>query len=67
MESSVKEVYESNFGTAYETYTEVVNKGNSIRLQDVKDYVSKRGDIQVKSKPKTYNSLFHLVLNLNMK
>ena len=30
--------------------------GNSIRLQDVKDYLSKRDDIQVKSKPKTYNS-----------
>ena len=56
MEAIIKEVYESNFGTAYETYKEAVKKGNSIRLQDVKDYLSKRDDIQVESKPKTYNS-----------
>ena len=56
MEAIIKEVYESNFGTAYETYKEAVKKDNSIRLQDVKDYLSKRDDIQVKSKPKTYNS-----------
>jgi len=56
MEAIIKEVYESNFGTAYETYNEAVKKDNSIRLQDVKDYLSKRDDIQVKSKPKTYNS-----------
>jgi len=56
MEAIIKEVYESNFGTAYETYKEVVKKDNSIRLQDVKDYLRKRDDIQVKSKPKTYNS-----------
>ena len=56
MEAIIKEVYESNFGTAYETYKEVVNKDNSFRLQDVKDYLSKRDDIQVKYKPKSYNS-----------
>ena len=56
MEAIIKEVYQSNFGTAYETYKEAVKKDNSIRLQDVKDYSSKRDDIQVKSKPKTYNS-----------
>ena len=33
-----------------------VEKDSSIFLQDVKDYLSKRGDIQVTSKPKTYNS-----------
>ena len=37
MEAIIKEVYQSNFGTAYETYKEVVKKGNGIRLQDVKD------------------------------
>ena len=52
----IKQVYESNFGTAYGTYKEVVKKDNSIRLHDVKTYLSKRGDIQVGSKPKTYNS-----------
>ena len=56
MEAIIKEVYESNFGTAYETYKEAVKKDNSIRLQDVKDYLSKRDDIQVKSKTKSYNS-----------
>ena len=67
MEAIIQEIYESNFGTAYETYKEAVKKDASIRLQDVKDYLSKRDDIQVKSKPKTYNSLCHLVLILNMK
>ena len=56
MEAIIKEIYETNFGSAYETYKEAVKKDNSIRLQDVKDYLSKRDDIQVKSKPKTYNS-----------
>ena len=56
MEASIKEVYESNFGTAYETYKEVAKKDNSARLQDAKDYLSKRDDIQVKYKPKSYNS-----------
>jgi len=56
MEAIIKEVYESNFGTAYETYKEAVKKDASIRLQDVKAYLSKRDDIQVKYKPKSYNS-----------
>ena len=56
MEEIIKEVYESNSCTAYETYKEAVKKDNSIRLQDVKDYLSKRDDIQVKYKPKSYNS-----------
>ena len=33
-----------------------VKKDSSTRLQDVKDYLSKRDDIQVKTKPKTVNS-----------
>jgi len=56
MEEIIKETYETNFGTAYETYKEAVKKDASIRLQDVKDYLSKRDDIQVKYKPKSYNS-----------
>ena len=67
MEAIIKEVYQSNFGTACETYKEAVKKDNSIRLQDVKDYLSKRDDIQVKSKPNHIIVLFHLVLILNMK
>ena len=57
MEEVIKEVYQSNFGTAYETYKEAVKKDNSIRLQDVKNYLSKRDDIQVKSKPRGSNSI----------
>ena len=53
MEAIIKETCEENFGTAYETYKQSVKKDSSIRLQDVKDYLSKRGDIQVGSKPKT--------------
>ena len=49
-------MYESNFGSAYETYKEAVKKDNSIRLQDVKNYLSKGDDIQVKSKPRGSNS-----------
>ena len=56
MEAIIKEVYQSNFGTAYETYKEASKKDSSIRLQDVKDYLNKRDDIQVKYKPKSYNS-----------
>ena len=32
--SNYKKVYESNFGTAHETYKEAVKKDNSIRLQE---------------------------------
>ena len=56
MEAIIKEVYESRFGAAYETYKEVVKKGNSIRLQDVKHHLRKRDDIQVKPKPRGSNS-----------
>ena len=63
MEAIIKEVYESNFGTAYETYKEAVKKDNSVRLQDVKDYLSKRDDIQVKSMPlKVYSLVKRLTL-----
>ena len=56
MEEVIKEVYESNSGTAYETYKEAVKNDSSIRLQDVKDYLNKRDYIQVKSKPRGSNS-----------
>ena len=53
---TIKDIYETKFGNAYETYKEAVKINNSIRLQDVKDYLSKRDEIQVKSKPKGSNS-----------
>ena len=46
MEEVIKEVYESNFGTAYETYKEAVKKDSSIRLQGVKDYFDKLESVQ---------------------
>ena len=36
-----------------------LNKNNSIRLQYVKDYLSKRDDIHVTSKPNTYNNVVY--------
>ena len=56
MEEVIKEVYQSNFGTAYETYKEAVKKDSSTRPQDVKYYLNKRDGIQVKSKPRGSNS-----------
>ena len=32
MEAIIKEVYESNFGTAYETYKEAVKKDSNIKI-----------------------------------
>ena len=56
MEAIIKDVYQTNFGTAYETYKEAVKKDNSIRLQDVKDYLNSLESVQMKYKPKSYNS-----------
>ena len=56
MEAIVKQTCEEHFGTAYETYKQSVKQYSPIRLQYVKSYLDKRDGIQVKSKPKTYNS-----------
>ena len=56
MEAIIKEAYETNFGTAYETYKIAVKKSPNIRLQDVKDYLNKLESVQVKFKYKKYNS-----------
>ena len=56
MNNIIKEVYETNFGTAYEVYKEAVKINSSIRLQDVKDYLSKRDDKQVHLKLLKHNS-----------
>ena len=56
MNDIIKEVYETNFGTAYEVYKEAVKINNSIRLQDVKNYLSKRDDKQVQFKHTKHNS-----------
>ena len=51
-----KQVYESNFGIAYQPYKEAAKLDNSVRLSQAKGYLSKRDDIQVKTEPKTCNS-----------
>ena len=56
MEYIIQETYEENFGTAYETYKQSVKRNSSIRLRGAKGYLSKRDDIHVKPKLKTYNS-----------
>ena len=38
MENTIKEIYERDVGTAYETYKPAVKVDNSIKLQDVKVY-----------------------------
>ena len=60
MEEVIQQVYQSNFGTAHETYKEAVQNDNGIRLQYVNNYLSKRDDIQVKSKPRGGNSFVSL-------
>ena len=60
MDDIIKDVYETNFGTAYEVYKEAVKKNNSIRLQDVKYYLSKRDYTQVKLKTQNITHLYHL-------
>ena len=67
VEAIINETCEENFGTAYETYTQPIKQDSSIRLQGVKDYLSKRDGIQVKTEPKIIDSLFLLVLNMNLK
>ena len=56
MDEIIKEVYETNFGTAYETYKEAVKHNTNIRLQDVKDYHNSSEDKQTSFKYKKYNS-----------
>ena len=46
MEETIKQVYQDNFGTAYEAYKIAVEKDSSIRLQDVKDYFNKLESVQ---------------------
>ena len=55
-EEIIKEAYEKDFGTAYDTYTTAITRNPSIRLQDVNDYFDKRDDIQGTIKHTTYIS-----------
>ena len=56
MEEVIKQVYGSNFGTAYETYKEAVKKDSSIRAQDVKGYLNKLESVQTQLKYKKYHT-----------
>ena len=51
-----KEVYQNNFGTAYETYNIAVKLSPNIILQDVKYYRNKLESVQTHFKCKKYNS-----------
>ena len=48
---------------AYGTYKQSVKQDSSIRLQYVKDYLSKRDDIQVKTKPNTTGIVITVPMN----
>ena len=56
MENTINEIYEWDFGTAYKTYKSAVQVDNSIKFQDVKDYLNSREDKQTHFKYKKYNS-----------
>ena len=52
----IKQVYETRFASAYETYKEAVKQDSSIRLQGVKACLNSRQDKQIQFKHKKYNS-----------
>ena len=56
MEEVIKGIYETQFGTAYETYRDAVRIDSSIRLQGVTYYLSSRQDKQTHFKYKKYHS-----------
>ena len=56
MEEVIKGVYETQFGTAYETYKDAVIVDSSIRLEDVKSHRGKGDDKETHFKYKKYNS-----------
>ena len=49
-QKDIKLVYETNSGTAYQTYKDAIKQGPNIRLQDVSDYVNKQESAQIKCK-----------------
>ena len=56
MENTIKEICERDSGTAYETYKSAVKVDNSIKLQDVKNYLNGLESTQTHFKYKKYNS-----------
>ena len=66
-EKATKDVYETNFGNSYEVYKEAIKINNPIRLQDVKDYLSKRDDKQVQLKTQSIIHLYILSRYLKLK
>ena len=44
----IKQAYETNSGTAYETYEIAIKQNPYIRLQNVKGYLNKLESVQVK-------------------
>ena len=66
-ERVIKEACGKDFGTANETYKIAIKRNPSIRLQDVKDYLNSRQDIQVKVKYKNIVALSVQVRIMSMK
>ena len=63
----IQEAYETNFGTAYETYKIAAKRNPSIRLQDVKGYLNKLESVQTHFKYKTIIALFPVSFYLNLR
>ena len=62
MEAIIKEAYQENFGTAYETYIYIyiaIKRNASIRLHYVTYYLNKLESVQVKFKYNKYNSFVY--------
>ena len=66
-QETIKEAYETNFGTAYEAYKIAIKQNPSIRLQDVKDYLNKLESVQTHFKYTNITVLFPVSLYLNLK
>ena len=56
MEQVIQDIYQSNFGTAYEVYKGAIKKDRSNRLHDVKAYLNSRQDKQTQFKCNKYTS-----------
>ena len=63
----VKKTYETNFGTAYDTYKIAVTLSPDIRLQDVKDYLNKLESVQTHFIIRNITVLFPVSLYLDLK
>ena len=66
-EEIIKEAYEKEFGTAYDTYRQIVKEYPNIRLQDVKDYLNSLESVQTHFKHKNITVVFPVSLYLDLR